>query len=353
MNSAGGASGLRLLQAIAGGEHGGAEAFFVRLALALARAGVDQQILARSGRPWITALRDGGLYPVTLPFGGWTDFKTRRAFGREIKSFAPNVVLTWMNRASHLCPASVAGHRFTHVARLGGYYDLKYYNSCDHLIGNTEDIVRYVRTELWPTERSHYIPNFVSAEPAPALPRGELDTPRHAPLVLALGRLHVNKAFDQLLHALAELPNTYLWIAGDGLLKAELCGLADRLGIAGRVRFLGWREDVGALLAAANILVCPSRIEPLGNVVIEAWAHGTPVIAAAAAGPMSLITPGETGLLVPLEDAPALATSIRTLIDNPELAVRLAESGRAAYAETYTEAAVVRRYLDFFKQVRS
>ena len=68
---------------------------------------------------------------------------------------------------------------------------------------------------------------------------------------------------------------------------------------------------------------------------------------------MSLVTPGETGLLVPLEDAPALATSIRTLIDNPELAARLAEAGRAAHAETYTETAVVRRYLDLFEAVRA
>ena len=129
--------------------------------------------------------------------------------------------------------------------------------------------------------------------------------------------------------------------------------VARRLGVDARLRFLGWREDVAALLAAADIFVCPSRVEPLGNVVIEAWAHGTPVVAAAAAGPMSLVTPGETGLLVPLEDAPALATSIRTLIDNPELAARLAAAGRAAHAETYTETAVVRRYLDLFEAVRA
>ena len=348
-----GASDLRLLQAIAGGEHGGAEAFFVRLTLALARAGVDQHILVRGGRPWLAALGEGGLRPVQLAFGGWADFTTRAAFKREIKAFAPHVVMTWMNRASTYCPASVAGRSFTHVARLGGYYDLKYYRSCDHLIGNTEDIVRYVRDKNWPAARSHYIPNFVSAAPAPAVSRAELETPERAPLVLALGRLHVNKAFDVLLQALAELSDSYVWIAGEGPLKGELQSLARRLGVDARLRFLGWREDVAALLAAADIFVCPSRVEPLGNVVIEAWAHGTPVVAAAAAGPMSLVTPGETGLLVPLEDAPALATSIRTLIDNPELAARLAEAGRAAHAETYTETAVVRRYLDLFEAVRA
>jgi glycosyltransferase involved in cell wall biosynthesis len=282
-----------------------------------------------------------------------TDFTTRRAFHREIKAFSPHIVLTWMNRASHLCPARVSGHTFTHVARLGGYYDLKYYRSCDHLIGNTEGIVRYLRGNNWPAAKSHYIPNFVSAEPAPAASRSALQTPESAPLVLALGRLHTNKAFDLLLHAATELPEAYIWIAGDGPLKVELQALAQSLGVAERVRFLGWRDDVATLLAAADIFVCPSRIEPLGNVVIEAWAHGAPVVAAAAAGPMSLITPGETGLLVPLEDAAALATSIRTLINNPELAARLAEAGRAAYAEYYTETAIVSRYLDFFEEVRS
>lgn len=352
MNSHAGASGLRLLQAIAGGEHGGAEAFFVRLTLALARAGVEQHVLVRKGRPWVAALAAGGLQPIALPFGGATDITTRRAFGREIKAFSPHVVMTWMNRANRLCPGRVSGREFTHVARLGGYYDLKYYRSCDHLIGNAEGIVRYLRDNDWPAERSHYIPNFVAAEPAPAVPRGDLQTPEGAPLVLALGRLHVNKAFDLLLRAAAELPEIYVWIAGEGPLGSELQSLAQDLGVAGRVRFLGWREDVAALLAAADMLVCPSRIEPLGNVVIEAWAHGAPVVVAAAAGPMSLVTPGETGLLVPLEDAAALATSMRTLIDNPALAARLAEAGRAAYAESYTEAAITRRYLDFFDAVR-
>ena len=342
---------LRLLQVCAGGEQGGAEAFFVRLALALDKAGVDQRLLVRRGRHWVSAL--GGLDPVALPFGGWADFTTKRAFAREIAAFRPHVVLTWMNRASHLCPARVAGHEFCHVARLGGYYDLKYYRSCDHLIGNTEDIVRYLRGQGWPAEKSHYVPNFVSADAMPAVARASLETPEDAPLLLALGRLHRNKAFDVLLRALVDLPQAYLWVAGSGPEEAALKSLGRELGVAPRLRFLGWREDSVALLAAADIFVCPSRIEPLGNVVIEAWAHGTPVVAAAAAGPMSLIVPGENGLIVPLEDAPALALSIRTLIDNPALGARLAEAGRTAYAESFTEEAVVGRYLDFFDRVRA
>ena len=103
------------------------------------------------------------------------------------------------------------------------------------------------------------------------------------------------------------------------------------LGIAERVRFLGWRDDVPALLAAADILVCPSRHEPLGNVVIEAWAAGVPVVATASDGPAGLIDDGESGLLVPLPGRPGggaagLAAAIERLCRDPALRARLGRS---------------------------
>src|SRR5262249_27760205 len=160
---------------------------------------------------------------------------------------------------------------FVHVARLGGYYNLKYYRDCDHLIGNTRDIVAYLVDHGWPSERAHYLPNLVAAERAPPVPRASLDTPLGVPLALALGRLHPNKGLDTLLTALAMVPDLHFWLAGEGALRAALEGQARSLGLAARVRFLGWRDDPAALLAAADLLVSSSRREPLGNVVIEAW----------------------------------------------------------------------------------
>ena len=97
------------------------------------------------------------------------------------------------------------------------------------------------------------------------------------------------RILSRLLAALAEGPDAYLWLVGTGSLAGVLTSQAASLGLEERVRFLGWREDTAALYAAADLYVCPSRIEPLGNVVIEAWAHNTPVVAAAAAGPAALI----------------------------------------------------------------
>ena len=341
----------RLMQAMAGAAHGGAEAFFERLALALQRAGVTQQVVIRRDPARAARLRAGGIEPIELGFGGWLDVLTRPAFARAIRRFRPQVVITWMSRASAACPRRGPDDTFVHVGRLGGYYDLKYYRRCDHLLANTRDIVEYVVAQGWPEDRAHYMPNFVDATRATPVARAALDTPEDAPVVLALGRFHPNKAFDVLLRALAGLPEVVLWLAGAGPEQAALERLAGELGIADRVRFLGWRDDTASLYAAADLFVCPSRLEPLGNVVIEAWAHGLPVIATAAVGPRQLIREGESGLLVPVDNAPALAAAIERTVGDPVLRAHLATGGRAAYVAEFTEDVVVARYREFFERV--
>jgi glycosyltransferase involved in cell wall biosynthesis len=343
-------AGLRVLQGIGGGGRGGAELQFTRLALALGRAGLNQRLLVRRDPERTAMLRAGGADPLELPFGGILDLATRLTFRREIGRFDPDVVLTWMNRATAFCPHP-AKRRFAHVARLGGYYDLRYYRRCDHLIANTEDIAAYVRKGGWPAEKVHYLPNFVDSTLSPAVPRSQFDTPGDAPLLLALGRLHVNKAFDVLLDALAMLPEAWLWLAGSGPLEGQLKAQAARLGVAGRVRFLGWRDDLPALAAAADLIVVPSRHEPLGNVVLEAWAQRRPLVAAASQGPAALIRDQESGLLVPVEDAGALAAAIRRVITEPGLGGRLVEGGWAAHQADFTEAISVARYMELFERL--
>ncbi len=332
---------------MAGAEFGGAEAFFVRLAIALNRTGLEQKVVIRKNPARAALLRHGEVEHIELPFGGRMDFSTTRALKREIKEFQPDVVLTWMNRATSMCPKG----DFVHAARLGGYYDLKYYAACDHLIGNTQDIVEYLVEHDWPAEKAHYLPNFVFDEDAEPLTRREFYTPNDVPLIVALGRLHENKAFDVLLSALTRVPNAYLWLAGDGPLKEELQKQAEVLGIKPRVRFLGWRDDTAALLKTADLFVCPSRHEPLGNVVIEAWAQGLPVVAADSMGPGTLIENMESGVLVPIDDEILMARAIRGVLDDEDLARRIAENGYQTYQDNFTEAGVVEQYLEFFKKV--
>ncbi|HEC14648.1 MAG TPA: glycosyltransferase, partial [Rhodospirillales bacterium] len=166
---------------------------------------------------------------------------------------------------------------------------------------------------------------------------------------LALGRLHENKAFDVLLDAVSRLPDAYLWLAGEGPLRRELEGLAEKLGIKPRVRFLGWREDIPALFATCDLFVCPSRLEPLGNVVVEAWAQGVPVVATDSLGPGTLIEDGETGILAPVDDAPALARAMALVLDDETLRSHIARQGREVFEDHFTEAVVTDTYRDFFE----
>ncbi|HVA12596.1 MAG TPA: glycosyltransferase [Stellaceae bacterium] len=337
----------RLLQAMAGAPRGGAEAFFERLAVALHQAGETQKVVVRRDSARATRLRTAGLAVEEAAFGGAVDLTTKRRVARIIAAFGPRVVLTWMSRATRLCPRG----DFVHVARLGGYYDLRYYRHCDHLIGNTQALTAWMIGQGWPAARVHYLPNFADAATMPAVARASLATPENAPLALALGRLHPNKGFDVLLEAVAQVDGLYLWLAGEGPLDRALRRQAAALGIEHRVRFLGWRSDVAALLAAADMLVCSSRREPLGNTIIEAWAACVPVVACAASGPAELIVPDETGLLVPVEDAAALAAAMQALADDQPRARALAEAGHAVFAAQFSEAQVVGRYREFLATV--
>ncbi|MFQ3623755.1 MAG: glycosyltransferase, partial [Acetobacteraceae bacterium] len=161
---------------------------------------------------------------------------------------------------------------------------------------------------------------------------------------LAMGRLHPNKGFDTLIDALPSCPGAVAVIAGEGPEREALASLARRRGVADRVRLIGWRNDQAALLAACDLFVCPSRHEPLGNVVLEAWSAGRPVVAAASAGPSELIAHGSTGLLAPVDQPRALADLIETVRADRSLARALAEAGRATWRETHAEGPVIARW---------
>ena len=123
-----------------------------------------------------------------------------------------------------------------------------------------------------------------------------------APVLIAGGRLTRQKGLDLLLEALpavvARHPGLVLWIAGEGPERPALAAQADRLGLAGRVRFLGERGDLAALFSAADGFVLPSRSEGSPYVLLEAMALGLPVVAAAVGGVATMLADGARGLLV-------------------------------------------------------
>jgi glycosyltransferase involved in cell wall biosynthesis len=178
--------------------------------------------------------------------------------------------------------------------------------------------------------------------------RRDLGIAETAPVVGAIGNLLPVKGHVYLIQAAARLarewPDLTVLLCGRPVLRADLEAEAARLGVAGRIRFLGFRDDVGALLDALDVFVLPSLSEGLSLALVEAMAAGTPVAATAVGGNPELIRDGETGLLVPPRDPDALAAAIGRLLADRPLAGRLAAAARAAVGTTFAAETMVSRY---------
>lgn len=230
----------------------------------------------------------------------------------------------------------------------------------DALVGNSQAVVDFYRGVGIPESRLARIDSgIVLAAPPmesdPLATRAAQGVPAGAQVLLFAGRLAPQKAVEDLLRALDLLqhvrPEVVTWIAGDGPERSRLEALASAFRLGDRVRFLGHREDVPALLASADLLVLPSRFEGLPNVVLEAMQAGKPVVATAAPGTAELVVDGETGRLVPVGDARALAQAIRAVVDDPALSERLGEGGRRRVASHYDAAAMIAGYAALYERL--
>ncbi|MCC6717942.1 MAG: glycosyltransferase family 4 protein [Acetobacteraceae bacterium] len=187
--------------------------------------------------------------------------------------------------------------------------------------------------------------------PAPATRarlRAALGVAESTIAVVIVSRVVVYKGYIELLEAMREVP-AELWVVGDRLPSdrgADLRPHFARFAATGRLRLLGYRNDVADVLAAADIFVLPSHFEGLPMSVIEAMLTGLPVVATDIHGPREQVVPEQTGLLVPTRDAAALAAALRRLTEDPALRARMGAAGLARAREEYDETRIVARTLD-------
>ena len=331
------------------GSHGGAERFYVKLLTALRDYGVEQHAIHNDHPRLVEAVETSGVPATVIPFKKGTDRAGRALYRETLANVQPDIVLHWMNRAARR--AELGDH--INVGRLGGFYPVRYYWRCDHLIANTPQIHDHILEQGWPSYAARMLSNFGELSPRPAASRASLDVPDDAFLLLAMGRFDPWKSFDVLISALKYLPpRTFLCLAGDGSPMSDFKALAAREGVAERVRFLGWRNDQAALLGACDLCIVPSSHEPLGNVILEAWSLKVPVVAAASEGPSWLIAHGETGLLCQKLNAQDLAAKIAQAQDNSALLQSLAENGHAKWAGSFSRDMICREYVDFFNDIK-
>jgi L-malate glycosyltransferase len=202
------------------------------------------------------------------------------------------------------------------------------------------------------------IPNAVDVRnfrPAgdPEVGKRELDL--QGRVVSFVGRLDPQKGLLCLLEAWKAVtlayPDARLLILGKGPQEAELRGAADRLGVSGRVAFVGERPDPRPYFAASDVLVLPSIAEGMSNVLLEAMAMGVPCVATRIGGTVDVLRGGVTGLLVEPNNVPQLSQGLLGLLEDRDLARRLGAAGRRAVEEAFSLDVVADRYVGLYREL--
>lgn len=179
--------------------------------------------------------------------------------------------------------------------------------------------------------------------------RGELGTALETVVFVAVSRLVRAKGYPELAQAMHAVPDAELWVVGERLESDrgdDMVALLEAAGLGPRLKRLGYREDVNAILAAADVFVLPSYFEGLPMSVIEAMLTGLPVIASDIPGPREQVVDGETGLLVPAREAEPLGQAMRRLADDAALRARMGAAGRARALEHFNETRIMARMLE-------
>ncbi len=193
------------------------------------------------------------------------------------------------------------------------------------------------------------------SDPDRAELRNSLGVEGSAPVIAVIGRLVAEKGYPELFDAMRNV-DAQLWVIGERLqsdhaatIDAAIARVQTDPELGRRIRFLGYRRDVPALLRAADIFVLPSHREGMPRSIIEAMLSGLPVVATDIRGAREEVIDGETGYLVPVRDPGALAKALSSLAVDASRRRQLGNAGLARARQYYVEEKVVRRQLEYLK----
>jgi glycosyltransferase involved in cell wall biosynthesis len=342
---------------------GGAEHFYLRLLRILRDGGHPVTAINRPHTPVATALASDAIKQIHFPMANGWDLWSLWRIRETCKGMGPCIVQTYMGRATRLTRLP-SNSPAIHIARLGEYYKIDgYYRHAHAWIANTHGICDYLVKSGLPARRVFYIGNFVPDPPLPdATAKAEVmrqyGIPQEAWVFFGLGRLVDEKGFDVLLRAMALLPGEIagrplmLLIAGDGPSAPRLQALTQELGLQDRVRWLGWQNDPNPFYSLADVFISPARHEALGNIFLEAWSHGLPIVSTMSLGATELLEQGVTGLLCPCGEPKALAGQMSAIL-LAESAQRkeLGEAGRALLRSRFSAPSIRDAYLTLYAQL--
>ncbi len=328
---------------------GGGEVQVLALVSVLAARGHASTVAAHPEGPLALAAAAAGARIIPLGIANHFDVRAALVLRRLAPGF--DVVHFHTARAHALAPLSrgrgarlVVTRRMDYVPAGGPYVRFLYNRAVDAVIAISEGVRTALIRVGVRAERIRVVPSGIDARALAAPPAARAAVRREWGLgddevaVVALGALEVRKGHAVLLAAAAGLasaaPRLRYVFCGEGRQQKALAGAAAALD--GAARLVGFRRDVAACLAAADIVALPSLQEGLGVAALEAMAASRPVVASRVGGLAEAVVHEETGLLVPPGDPPALAAALARLARDPDLRARLGAAGHARVLARYT-----------------
>jgi glycosyltransferase involved in cell wall biosynthesis len=347
---------LRIMEMIDKPSLGGGQTALLLLAENLDRSRFEVVISSGGDGPLAEEARQKGIAYVPVPLGKRLSLRPLREIAGVLRENKIDVLHTHGGIAGFYgrsaarrarTPAVVHtlhGIHYLHyrnplLRRLYVFLERKYSRLTDRLILVCQSDLRQARRHrLAPEEKMTVILNGTEVRPELGTDdisrrRSELSWPLGRPVVGTVARLHRQKGVVNLLRAapqiLSPFPEIKIAVVGDGPQSGTLRREAQRLGLEGRLLFLGERKDAASVMALFDIFVLPSLWEGLPFVLVEAAALGKPIVATAVDGVSEILEDGKTGLLVPPNDPSALADAVIRLLRDNEGARRLGERARA------------------------
>jgi glycosyltransferase involved in cell wall biosynthesis len=358
---------LSVTQIISTGGFYGAERVLLELALFLKAEGHDCRvaILDSPGAAQLCAVaRERGLVVEIIPGGGMFDRQSVARLRSYLEANKTHIAHShgyksdlWLWLAARRGPLKVA----TAHAWYRDSAKLRFYERLDKLCLRSFAHVVTVSTPLLANIRRSGIVNSSLIENGLSLPettkpggwlRREFGIAPEAKILVRVGRMDGVKGNNILLGALARVsPDAHLLFVGEGPDEPALKQQAQDLGLAARVTFAGYRDDVADILRASDLFASPSLSEGLPMVLLEAMAARLPVVTTNVGAIGTIIRPGHNGWLTPPGDENALAEALNQAIAAPETARAYAEQAWRDYAADYSREAMGRKYLGLYERL--
>lgn len=346
---------------------GGAEGQFVRLVTSIDRRLFEPEVVCLSGRgELMEPLEDAGLPVTCLEARHRLDLSVVARLSRHFRRSQPDLVQTFLfhaNIAGRLAARQAGVRRVVSGIRVAERR--RWHLWCDRLTDRFVDrhvcvsqaVATYVaNVGKLPAEKLVVIPNALDAARFAAVPRADLNEfgiDSSSPVILFVGRLDVQKRPGLLLDAFrilsTEIPEARLMIVGTGPLAGSLKKRASDLG--GRVVFAGYRRDVPALMKASTCLALPSLWEGMPNVVLEAMALGTPVIAANVEGISELLRDRTLGTVVHVASPVAWSTALQAVLADPAKSSSEARTAQKIVSKEFTLDRMSSAYSELYQKL--